>query len=977
MNKKNTKILWIVGIIIVAFFVLRSSNPGFFAINDIPGGGTCTYDQVNGGTGYSQIINTNSFTCQYEKCVINARMVVSQPAFGDAGRRAYVVKGPVGSVGGPFIYTPLYVDVNQDGRLEGFTCSTPSTGDIPSDPRCIDSYPTGWYNLVGSFASGDFWITSNGTNVDICVHGGNGGNGGHGGYPCIPKGDSISSTPTRNCDAISEFCTTDTIYAARFNLCPPAGELQTFCPGNQFTSTTSGTLSQTYYSQDIKLNAGETVTFNPQYITGEPVVDKTIYVKNCKSAFLQILSTKTQYNYGDTVTISVKFSKDGVPQSGVRIDGTIGGDKASASATTVSDGTANLNFINVQATGNLDLILTSQINGEPAKTEPKTLTFSGQALIINASKVSPQSSPVTFYVSVADIVGPTPVTSQSLTNQNVTATLSNGKIISSDISMVSTGLYKISSIVNGTGAYIGKFSFYYQNKYYESEPVQITVSSAEGQKRCDGKQPQILYAPGWTDLGVECYVSCNPSDASCVLETGCTQHSDNGACLISGVVNSYTCRNKEIWYVDANGQASKTATCGLLDNSYCSEGISTCRYCEPSQYLCQGKTLYQCLDSTTAAGIVKQKDCEAGCFQVDNQFKCDDLVSIIGSTQNFFLNENIIITGVLKGSSTGKGVQTGYSARITGIGVDQSSTGSSDVNGNININFGSKPIGTYSIVIALNDYPSKSFTIQSKVTNDYKIRISGEQTLLLIPNAEHTTVIEALDKQGGYPDGLIVVQKPTGITAVVNPTTINGKWNLVVTGDEGIYRIQLAAVKNGVTLDSQEITIELATPKLQISSNIPVSAKSGKHTYDINIVGPTASSQTTSLEPQIIRATLSGPTTKTLDLLKLGSGAYTFEQDFVVGTSTINIEATLDGYQPATYSTLLEISGSGTSTPNGNISDPDTVILSTCGDKVCQATESSTTCPGDCAKKSYWIYIIGGVAVILIFLLISKKRRRK
>ena len=466
---------------------------------------------------------------------------------------------------------------------------------------------------------------------------------------------------------------------------------------------------------------------------------------------------------------------------------------------------------------------------------------------------------------------------------------------------------------------------------------------------------------------LELYLECGFE--GCATSTGkCTAREPN----------TYVCIGQALHSTDGEGFLSpnpiKICSAEGLRNGlqpYCSEGFEDCKACEQGEYICDSQGLSQCANVFTGERSNLQS-CEAGCSQEGGNYYCDQFSAVINSNQNFFTESNIIVEGLLTGTQTEKGIQTPYTAKIEGTGVDQTVSGSSDANGNLAIGFGIKPIGEYVITITLIEFDG-TFIVNSKVTNDYIINLSGAQVVTKIPGVTTKVVIEASDKDGGVPDDVIVSDAPSGVNIVSNPSGISGRWDVEVDGEFGQYSIGLTPIKNDIELDEQFIDIEIRKPILEVTSNVPDSSKPGKETYDINVVGPTAEGVSKGVNPDSITATISHSPSETLTLLDLGGGIYTFEYDFVeLGTYTINVVAEKEGYESSSFSEQIQISSSGTEAPPGAGSGGTGAGDGGTGDDTGTGDDEPTDEPTPFDNKTIIIIII--IAAIYFFFLRGKGR---
>jgi len=404
----------------------------------------------------------------------------------------------------------------------------------------------------------------------------------------------------------------------------------------------------------------------------------------------------------------------------------------------------------------------------------------------------------------------------------------------------------------------------------------------------------------------------------------------SGKCVKSGSPNSFICIGQDIYGTDSNGFAKTLIKQCNLEPSvnvepnfqglkpYCSEGKDNCKVCELNQYICTPTNLYQCGDEILGTKINSQ-ECSAGCVRANNNIYCDQLYGIISATQNFPAENDVVITGTLKGSVSGLPIkETNYIATLTSIGITaETKTGKTDVNGRVAIGFGIKPLGEYNILVQFTSFPELigTFDIKTKVTNDYIIKIEGSATALKIPGKQPKVIVIA-SKLGKVPDD-IIVSNSGNLTVNKKPISAQlGRYELELKGEPGIYTIGLKAIESGVSLDEYEIIVEIAKPKLTTRTNIPLSVKSGKKSFDVQIEAPIDELTTGGLVPDIIKATISHSPSTEITLKDLGGGKYTFDYDFKdIGTYTLTITALKAGYESVLYEQQIQVSEKGDELP--------------------------------------------------------------
>lgn len=414
---------------------------------------------------------------------------------------------------------------------------------------------------------------------------------------------------------------------------------------------------------------------------------------------------------------------------------------------------------------------------------------------------------------------------------------------------------------------------------------------------------------------------------------GC--NSVTGKCNVAGTPNSFICERTsdyggKVYQTDVNGFkiGSVIVDCSQVSpkdslQPFCVQGSSKCNFCTPGAYICGTNERFQC-DDPTVPTKKNVESCEAGCFVDATGTKCDQLQVVISPTQNFKITGSnvaqVTIQGKLTGSQTNKGILTDYVATIKGTTTD-TKTGKTNADGTIIIPFGDKPIGAYTVDITFPEYPDakNKRVVSVSVTNDYVVKVVSAAVQFKIPNSNPSVSIEATNQNGDAPTQLQLSNVPAGLTkATVLPGNSVGKFTLQFDGAPGIYTVGVKPISGTTTLEEQMIQIELRKPTLSVNNIIPASTKPGKYQYDLNIVGPTESSQTSNLKPDNITATISHSPAVPLQLNDLGNGKYSFNYDFSSpGTYTVTVTAQKEGYETAQFSKVIEVSGSGTSAPPG------------------------------------------------------------
>jgi hypothetical protein len=437
-----------------------------------------------------------------------------------------------------------------------------------------------------------------------------------------------------------------------------------------------------------------------------------------------------------------------------------------------------------------------------------------------------------------------------------------------------------------------------------------------------------------------------------------------GKCKNSGIPGSFICIDESLHQIDLSGFRVDPPKF-ICDNEQprnglqpkCSwkndnEAYDKCTVCSLNSYICTNTQLYQCGDIFEGTPV-NVKNCEVGCLNEGGNYYCDQFSSIISTTQNFLLDEDLDVVGIIKRSKSGKGLSlTNIKGTLTiSNSSDQIILSSSSDSGNFGINFGKASkfgLGNYQVKIEIPDY-NKIFTINVKVTNDFKIGVSGDPILVLVPG---TTPSITLDIKGGtgIPDSIVGSENPEGITSYeVKKNEALGKWQLFVEGEPGIYTLNLSAVQSGVRLAGQEISIEIRKPQLTITTGIPSTMKPTKSNYDIKVSGPTGASTTQGITPDLISVTLNGANVD-LGSSTLGAGTYSPQFDFSeIGTYNLEVVASKVGYEDTTFSKSIQVSTSGTvNSPGSNET----------------SNNNTNTGTGTSEVNWTWVLIIGIVAFV-------------
>lgn len=469
----------------------------------------------------------------------------------------------------------------------------------------------------------------------------------------------------------------------------------------------------------------------------------------------------------------------------------------------------------------------------------------------------------------------------------------------------------------------------------------------------------------------------------------------NNQCRVSGLPNNYTCgplgivaTDQAVYRTDSNGYLTSEVSedcqveqprnnldpfcLPMTDNNkaYTFSRCVVCLYNEEPR--CYGNTYAKCANMFT--GEIKQgseKNCQIECTKNGGTFVCDDLIFSTDETQNFRVNDNVLITGKVTRSQSLKGYQTTCTYQVHGESGKQNCNSGSD--GSLSISLGTKQLGSYIVNITFDKF-NISKLITARVTNDVDIKVV-ESILLKIPGTTPTATINAEDANHNPPDSINLKTQPANVSVTLTPTGISKQWALTITGgDTGKYSFGFEAISNGVPQLEQFKTIEIRKPQLTISSNLAKTAKPGKTTYDVKVSGPTSSSTSAGIEPDAISATIARSTAQPVSLKKLGSGTYTFEYDFSdTGTYTLEVQATYAGYDSFPFSQSIQISDSGKDVVPGGGGDGGTTTKCT-SDLDCKNGQKCSG--GVCVSNqvNYSTYLIIGAIIVIGYLIFTRRK---
>lgn len=424
--------------------------------------------------------------------------------------------------------------------------------------------------------------------------------------------------------------------------------------------------------------------------------------------------------------------------------------------------------------------------------------------------------------------------------------------------------------------------------------------------------------------------------------SGC--NSGTGQCNYLGPPGSYFCagpNNNQIYRVTESQGTELIETCGS-GGSYCSPGVGYCKYCEQGEIFCSANNDQQLLCQNEQTGQTSIfNECPAGCFIGSQNSYCDQLSFTLTTPLNFNPSEPVLVGVHLKGSQSNNNlINIPVTITLTGPGAPSPVTVNTGGNGRVNYNFNTLSLGDYALEI---ETPYETFNYNLRVTNDFLINLFGSPTILSVPNQIWKIQVSA-QSESGSPNSLVIINQPAELDLDVAGTTIEGRWDLIVgnNAQPGNYIVSLSADNQ----EPQDIAFEIQKPTLQISTNIPLSDKTGSKTYDINVKGPTTiDGQVNNIAPTSIIAKINS---NDITLLPRGAGQYVLQYDFASeGPYTININAEKDGYDSGQSSSTLQISQSGTVQPGGSAGN--------------NTTTNTITNITSSVPWWIWIVIVGGI----------------
>lgn len=211
------------------------------------------------------------------------------------------------------------------------------------------------------------------------------------------------------------------------------------------------------------------------------ITTKSVYIEQALPVTLSIKRTEGDLDVGSDITIpvDVKLGADILSGVSVRVDLKRGDSIIkSALGTTDSTGRANIEFLNVDVAGDINVEAKVRYGGVDYTATSK-LYFEGVPITMSSStKALTQYNlePIVFYVEIDDIYG-TGVSEERLDYMEVISSLTKGTIRNSTIEYIGSGEYKISTNVLGIGTFSGYLNIDYEGTLFNSIPISIEVLS--------------------------------------------------------------------------------------------------------------------------------------------------------------------------------------------------------------------------------------------------------------------------------------------------------------------------------------------------------------------------------------------------------------------------------------------------------------------------------------------------------------------
>lgn len=213
------------------------------------------------------------------------------------------------------------------------------------------------------------------------------------------------------------------------------------------------------------------------------VCDFRCYEGNCITPNYNLfLTTDEVYEIEHDINIDTRFLvsiEPDVPVIGSQIRGYIYKDGIKVKEEygfTDDNGRTRITFTGVDQIGEAEIrIITNYLGVEYTKS--KIVNLVGRPIkyeVGTYSYVQYNAEPVKFNIELKDLKGRS-VYPAKLTNLRADASLTNGEVLSSQIEYKGSGLYEVSSIVQGVGGYIGKILFEYDGQEEQSPSIEIDV----------------------------------------------------------------------------------------------------------------------------------------------------------------------------------------------------------------------------------------------------------------------------------------------------------------------------------------------------------------------------------------------------------------------------------------------------------------------------------------------------------------------
>ena len=197
---------------------------------------------------------------------------------------------------------------------------------------------------------------------------------------------------------------------------------------------------------------------------------------------LFVETDQDSYALGDDVLVSGRFTRATTPETpveGVLVTAQVRKNNAvlmELQEYTNELGEVEFEFEEVNSVGETEIRLSVTHQGRLYENS-KIINFVGHLIsfeVTTYSYTQYNTELITFTVEMRDAEGRY-VYPEELSNIRGIATLTNGQVLETNVEFKGEGEYEISSVVTGTGRYVGKLSFEYEGTPHDSPTIEIDV----------------------------------------------------------------------------------------------------------------------------------------------------------------------------------------------------------------------------------------------------------------------------------------------------------------------------------------------------------------------------------------------------------------------------------------------------------------------------------------------------------------------